>query len=1538
MRSYRWPLTLPLVLVVAASYGAEEKGGTQAGNPSPMPAHGQAVKFDNSPPLRLIRPPAPTVAEPREVPIHRLDVLRRRAQPSAAAEDPLVGLSELGPLAPAPPPLLTFEGTSDDDNAALVGFRVVPPDTNGDVGPNHYVQWNNLVFEVFDKSGVPVLGPLPGNTLFVGFGGPCETNNDGDPIALYDQLADRWVLSQFSIAQGTQCIAVSQTGDPTGAYFRYAFVVTPGAENDYPKFGVWPDGYYATFRRFPNFAIVAAAFERDKMLQGLPAQQVLFTIPAPAGPGCAGAGDCYEGVLPSHLEGLTPPPAGSPNYFLMSFDDEAFSTTPVPGLDSYKLWRFHVDWTTPANSTFTGPTTLPATEMDINLCGFAPCVPQQGSAELLDHLSFFTMNRLVYRNFGTHESLWANNTVNLGGNRAGIRWAEIRNPGGAPAVFQEGTHGPNDGLHRWMGSLAVDKDGNMALGYSVSGTTLFPSIRYVGRLAGDPAGTLPQTETEMFAGTGSQFGSFSRWGDYSAMSVDESDDCTFWYTQEYYETTTSFDFKTRVGAFKFPSCTPSPHGSLTGTVTDASTLAPIPGAAVQAGVFSTITNGSGVYTFASLPVGTYSTTASSFGYSPQTATVVIADGATTVQNFALQPAPSHSVSGFVRDQDGFPLGGATVTILGTPIPPATTDASGAYSFASVPEGTYDARAEAGRCNSPQTRQLVVGTSDVTGFDFSLAQRSDAFGYFCRVETPAYVEAGTILPLTGDDNSMSISLPFPFTFYGQTYNSAFVCTNGFVNFTTGTCPFTNSGIPSTGAPNAAIYPYWDDMFVDSPAASVRSQLLGSAPNRSFVIEWRNVAYFADFSRRVDFEVILHENGRIQTEYRNIANDGREKGNSATLGIENQTGTVALQYSINEAVIGDPDFAVLYRLPPSGFVQGTVKDANDNLPVAGATVRARQGANVVRSTTTDASGFYRLQLRLDSYTIEATATNYSTGSAAVVLDTEDEVVTQNFTLRTARGVVSPTSLQFIVPPNQTRSKMLTLRNTGSLDMTWQIRETGGAAPQQTPSPGEAISGEKNKGYDPNARTTEGLYVNGTPAGWPASAPGDVIRSWPPTGLSLAWGVGYTGNVWLSDVPTNNRNHEFTVLGAATGRNWPAPWAGAWPGDMAYDAGRGIMCQVNVGGDNGIYCWNPNTGAVVDSITGAFPWTTISQRGLAYRPDDDTFYIGGWNQFILYHVKGLSYPDKGAVISQCNPPDGNISGLAWNPAFNIVWEATNSPTDTIYELNPDTCAVLATLPHPNPGFSGAGLEMDEAGNLWMIDQSPNTVYLIESGVPAFVDVPWLSESPTSGTLAPGGTQNVQVTVNTTGLTPGVYNATLFIQTNSGRQPTLRVAVNLIVPAYRQGVDVAAVGGYIDGNSDTWAPDQAYTAGSWGYIYRGNEASTRHAIAGTDDDALYQTARRGQTEYRFDGLPSGVYQVELRFAEILNRKPNQRLFDVLIEGNLVLYAFDIAGEVGQDTADDKSFFVPVTDGQMNIRFITRQADKEPLFNAIRVTHRPDR
>jgi hypothetical protein len=458
-----------------------------------------------------------------------------------------------------------------------------------------------------------------------------------------------------------------------------------------------------------------------------------------------------------------------------------------------------------------------------------------------------------------------------------------------------------------------------------------------------------------------------------------------------------------------------------------------------------------------------------------------------------------------------------------------------------------------------------------------------------------------------------------------------------------------------------------------------------------------------------------------------------------------------------------------------------------------------------------------------------------------------------------------------------------------------------------------------------------------------PGDVLASWVPAGFDLPWGVGFNGNVWLSDPLAGGglcggvscHNEEFTVAGVPTGRDQSAPWASAWNADMALDTAHNAMCQVNVGGDNGIYCWDLNDGHVVGSITSG-PWTSISQRGLAYRPDDNSFYIGGWNEGILYHIQGLGSANPGAVINQCFTPDPNISGLAWNSAFNIVWEATNSPSDTIFELNPDTCAVLNSIPHPTPGFAGGGLEMDDAGNLWTISQANSTVYLLESGVPAFVDVPWLSENPSSGTLAAGASQQIQIKVNTAGLAPGVYSASMFVLTNSGRQPSIRVPVTLIVPAYFQGVN-AGGGVYVDLSGDTWAADRAWAAGGFGYVGQSSSQSTNRAIANTLDDPLYKDLRSRMVEYRFDGLPNGVYEVDLRFAEITNTRPGRHLFDVIIEGNTVLPAFDIAAEVGSFAADDKVFFVVVTDGQLNIRFIRRTGFGDPIVNAIQVVHRPD-
>lgn len=515
-----------------------------------QPEFTTAMKHDQSPRLRDIPPGVPPGNARRgPLPIGRLP---RTLRASTAAED--TALQAAAPQRSMPAPLLTFAGINNIDGA-------LPPDPNGDVGPSHYVQWVNTSFAIYNKSGVLLYGPAAGNTLWSGFGGPCESTNDGDPIVLYDSLADRWLFSQFAFPNFpsgpySQCVAVSQTGDPTGAYYRYAFQISATKLNDYPKFGVWPDGYYMSVNQFTNVGTPAetyagagaAVFERAKMLNGQAAQKVFFDL--------ASVDPNFGGMLPADLDGATPPPAGTPNYFV-EVDDADFLIFPT---DSLRIWEFHVDWHTLANSTF-GKNGNPNLVLDTapftsNLCNFAPCAPQPGTSRRLDTLSDRLMFRLQYRNFGDHHTLVTNHTVNVApgsGNQAGIRWYELRDTGSGWTIHQQGTYAP-DSAHRWMGSAAMDKDGNLAIGFSRSSTVDFPSIYYAGRLASDPLNTLAQGETAIIDGAGSQTHSSGRWGDYTMLAVDPSDDCTFWYTNEYYIAKSPSSWHTRVGSFKFPGC------------------------------------------------------------------------------------------------------------------------------------------------------------------------------------------------------------------------------------------------------------------------------------------------------------------------------------------------------------------------------------------------------------------------------------------------------------------------------------------------------------------------------------------------------------------------------------------------------------------------------------------------------------------------------------------------------------------------------------------------------------------------------------------------------------------------------------------------------------------------------------------------------------------------------------------------------------------------------------------------------------------------
>ncbi|MFN0166066.1 MAG: beta strand repeat-containing protein [Bryobacteraceae bacterium] len=497
-----------------------------------------AIQRDVSPPLRDIKYRPPKKEKPHEKPMRAIP---QAAQAVGAPQQDTAVQAAAAPLVAASNGLnLIGLGAGFVGPQGAFDVEVVPSDPDGAVGANQYVQWINIAFAVFNKTtGAVLLGPIPGNALWSGFGGPCETSNDGDPIVKFDRAAGRWLMTQFAITGGStyyQCVAVSTSADATGSYNRYAFPFSTMI--DYTKVGVWPDAYYATYNIFNGTAFQGAkvcAWDRAQMIAGGPATQQCFQL-SPQ----------YGGVLPADLDGASTAPPGAPNYLV------GFST------GSLYLWKYHADFVNPANSTLTGPTTLPIAPFT-RACANGPCIPQKGTTQRLDAISDRLMFRLAYRQFSDHESLVVNHTVAASG-RAAIRWYEIRDPGGTPVVFQQGTYAP-DNIHRWSGSMGIDKLGNIAIGYSASNGSMNPAIHYTGRAPTDPLGAL-QAESTIYEGTGSQLPvsgqSLARWGDYTVLSVDPVDDCTFWYTNQYLQTNGNFNWSTRVASFAFPSCLAAP--------------------------------------------------------------------------------------------------------------------------------------------------------------------------------------------------------------------------------------------------------------------------------------------------------------------------------------------------------------------------------------------------------------------------------------------------------------------------------------------------------------------------------------------------------------------------------------------------------------------------------------------------------------------------------------------------------------------------------------------------------------------------------------------------------------------------------------------------------------------------------------------------------------------------------------------------------------------------------------------------------------------
>jgi hypothetical protein len=468
-----------------------------------------------------------------------------------------------------------FEGLNNTDNFNIFGFRVNPPDPVGDVGRNHYVEMVNLVFAVYLKDGTKILGPVDTGTLWSGFAVDDCTDPSGDPIVVYDQTADRWILSQFTtrgLADPTlpfyNCVAVSATSDPTGAYYRYAFS-TGFNFPDYPKYGVYGDSYIITDRQFGptiEYGIGVHALDRVQMIKGNPNARVVdFFIDGNNPDLLPLVGD---GLLPPDVDGTSVKPRDAIAPIVGTQDDNAFYGATS---DAINIWELSVKWgNQSATASLTFKTQLPVDPFD-SIFPCAPtardCLPQPGivnPAQYLDILSYRQRPtwRLAYRKMQEYESLVTNQSVEASPGVAGARWYEIQRVNGVYSIRQQGTVNPGDGIHRWMGSIAQDKRGNMALGYSVvNGTDVYPGIRYTGRLAGDPLGQMPQGEGVVINGSGVQLTTNSRWGDYTSMNMDPSDDCTFWYVNEYYtaagQASSLAGWQTRIASFKFPDCRPN---------------------------------------------------------------------------------------------------------------------------------------------------------------------------------------------------------------------------------------------------------------------------------------------------------------------------------------------------------------------------------------------------------------------------------------------------------------------------------------------------------------------------------------------------------------------------------------------------------------------------------------------------------------------------------------------------------------------------------------------------------------------------------------------------------------------------------------------------------------------------------------------------------------------------------------------------------------------------------------------------------------------
>jgi Carboxypeptidase regulatory-like domain/Kelch motif len=1421
-RWFRRPAIITPVSVVAFALVLLAGSPSAAQDPSTKPDVRSAVKHDTSPALRTLKPSRATQAQTQKA-ASKSSELGRHAVPHKQASGDTkqeTAAASTGVVTDAMPDFdQNFEGVGNVNG-------VLPPDTQGDVGPNHYVQMINLSFAIYNKQGTLLYGPVPNTTLWQGFGGPCETFNGGDPITMYDEAADRWFMSQLAYPGGPQgfhaCIAVSATSDPLGAYHRYDFLYSPNLLNDYPKFGVWNNAYYMTANDFLNGATFAGAgvqaYERDKMLAGQAAQVVTFHIGDSSG--------IYGNLLPADAEGQAlgfNPPAGAPAPFIQ-FDDDAWGFSPT---DRLLMWDFHVDWANPANSTFgVGPDHAPnrfleTAPFDSNLCNYArSCIPQPGTSVGLDAFGDRLLNRLAYRNFGGTQGLALNHAVDANGSdKAGIRWYQLENSGSGWSIDDQGTYSP-DSDNRWMGSAALDASGNLAVGYSVSSSATFPSIRAAGRLAGDPAGQLSQGEKELIAGGGSQTHGASRWGDYAALQLDPTDGCTFWFTTEYLQQTSVADWHTRIGSFKFPSCTAGPHGDLTGTVTNSSNNQPIAGALVSTSVGSTTTDGQGHYTL-TLPAGTYDVTFSAFGFNTKTVTgVQVTDGGTTTLNAALDPAPSVTLSGTVTDGSGhgWPLY-TRIEIAGRPGGPIYTDpVTGKYSVSVPANATYSVKYTATLPGYQVVTDNVVVGSGATTHDVAIPIQATctAPGYQFNF-SPALTQnfnSGTLPPGWTVTDAIG---------NGETWT--FNDPGGRGNLTGGDGAFAIIDSDRFG------FGHTQDTSLVSPLIDLSTAATPIVRFNEDYLAWPQDVF-------VDVDVSTDGGATWQTAFHNLSSRRGPRVNS--IDIPQAAGepdvrvrwhyrsTFGFWWEVDNAFVGNRSCDPI----PGGLVVGNVYDANTGGGLNGATVTSndRPAEKATTAATPDDTvnpdGYYQMFSSLTgSHPFTASKSLYQSETKTVNV-APDNATRADFTLKSGRLEVSPTSLTKTQVLGSTTTATLNVKNTGTAPATFELGERKGSFQILTMKGSPLVKLRLNKGAaDPGwlGNHANDEQVPGIDAGEPNQPTWSPIEQYPSPIMDNSAdqidGTVYSvGGFNGSAIVPNGYAYDPAANTWSPIANMPVarekPGAGAIGGKLYVSGGWDTNGNplANTGAyDPGADSWatvasNPAPraapgSAVVDDqlyLVGgcADSACTPSNSVVRYDPDADSWdtlapyphatswiscggidgrvYCAGGLAAGTFHNDGFVYDPGADSWSPIAAMPFNLWGSAYSAANGMLLVSSgltmNSLTNQglVYDPGTDSWSALPNAQFPR--FRGAGsCGFYKLGGSSVAGFSPTreSERLSEFDQCGVTDVPWLSEDPTTGTLAPGQSMNVLVTFSATTAAevtqPGTYTAQITVASDT-------------------------------------------------------------------------------------------------------------------------------------------------------------------------------